>query len=64
MKKRTQILLEILKKSHKVKFTVHIDIYEYYGIKEELEKLKKCADLDIQIIRVIDNVSIYVELKQ
>ena len=63
MMKRTGLLLELLKRSHKIKYTIHKDVFELLNIKEYIEELSKDTDLVITTFRVLDEFKIYVELK-
>lgn len=64
MKYRTEQMLELLKRCHKVKFTIDYEVYTRLNLEQYLNKLKKDTDLNIFVIRVIDNMKITVELKE
>lgn len=64
LKYRTQQLLQLLKKSHKVKFTIDYEVYNLLNLQEHINELKKDSSLEITVIRVIDEMKIYVVLKE
>lgn len=64
MNQRMQQLLILLRRSHKVKFTIDYEVYEHLELGTQLKKLEKDIDLEITVIRVIDEMKISVELKK
>ena len=64
MKYRTQQMIELLKRCHKVKFTIDYEVYDNLNLQQYLNELKKDIDLEITVLRVIDEIKIHVELKE
>lgn len=64
MKYRTQQMIELLKRCHKVKFTIDYEVYDNLNLQQYLNELKKDIDLEITVLRVIDEIKITVELKE
>ena len=63
-KYRTQQLLQLLKRCHKVKFTIDYEVYRQLNLQKHIKELEKDTDLNIFVIRVIDEIKITVELKK
>ena len=69
---RTLHLLELLKDSHKIKFTINKDLIVNDGIfKEHVNKNQKHLDylleddsVRVDVIRVLNDIKIYVEIKK
>ncbi len=64
MKYRTEQMLELLKRCHKVKFTIDYEVYNQLNLQKHIKELEKDTGLNIFVIRVIDNMKITVELKE
>ena len=64
MKYRTQQMIELLKRCHKVKFTIDYEVYDNLNLQQYLNELKEDTELEITVLRVIDEIKITVELKE
>ena len=64
MKYRTEQMLELLKRCHKVKFTIDYEVYNVLNLEKHIMELKKDSDLEITVLRVIDEIKIQVELRR
>lgn len=64
MKYRTQQMIELLKRCHKVKFTIDYEVYDNLNLQHYLNELKEDTELEITVLRVIDEIKITVELKE
>lgn len=57
-------MIELLKRSHKVKFTIDYEVYDNLNLQQYLNELKEDTELKITVLRVIDEIKISVELKE
>lgn len=64
MKYRTKQMIELLKRCHKVKFTIDYEVYDNLNLQHYLNELKEDTELEITVLRVIDEIKITVELKE
>lgn len=63
MQKRTQISLEILKRSQRTCFSIDSELYEICKIEKQVNKLKKCHGIEVEVKKLNDEVIIVSRVK-
>lgn len=61
---RMELAIELLRKSSQVGFWIDKELYDYYNIKEIVEKLEKQYGLIVNFFRFKNKVCIIVKVKQ
>ena len=61
---RVELASELLRKSSQVVFWINEEVYEYYNIKEIVEKLEKQYGLIINLFILNEKVTIIIKVKE